>query len=91
MPKGFRSGLKRFKKCPWTKASIFPSFDPFRPKIRQNTFDMMFNKRTHGFLDIFSSFLTMSYWNIDLLKMAKKGNFGKIFEFENKYLKNYKM
>ena len=42
-------------------------------------------------MDIFSSFLTMSYWNIDLLKMAKKGNFGKIFEFENKYLKNYKM
>ena len=60
MPKGSRSGSKRFKKCPWAKVFIFQSFDPFWLKNRQNTFEMMFNKCTHGFLDISSSFPTIS-------------------------------
>ena len=90
MPKGFRNVPKGFKKCPREKAISSEGFDLFWLKIWQNTFEMVFNKITYRFLDIFFSFLTISDWNFDFLKMTKNGHFGEIFQFESKYLKNYK-
>ena len=78
MPKGSRSGPKRFKKMPpGQKLLTSRVLTIFGPKFDKNTFEMMFNKRTHGFLDIFSSFLTISNWNIDFFKWPKMAIFGK--------------
>ena len=75
MPKGFRNVPKGFEKCPREKAISSEGFDLFWLKIWQNTFEMVFNKITYGFLDIFFSFLTISDWNLDFLKMAILGKF----------------
>ena len=90
MPKGLRNAPKCFEKCPRAKAISSQRFDLFWLKIWQNTFEMVFNKNTYGFLDIFFSFLTLSDWNFDFLKMTKNGNFEETFQFERKYLKNHK-
>ena len=56
MPNGSRSMRKRFEKWPGACFISSQGFDLFWPKIWQNTFEMVANKRTHGFSDIFLSF-----------------------------------
>ena len=81
MPKGSHSITERFEKCPWAKAISSQDFYLFWPKIWQ-TFEMVFNKRKHGFSDIFFGFLTIDDWKFDFLLMTKYGKFRRIFQFE---------
>ena len=85
MPKDSRSMPKVSKNAP---AISSQALYLLWPKIWQNTFEMVFNNRTHGLSDIFLSFLTISDWSFDFLKMTNNGNFLGIFQFESTYLKN---